>query len=430
MISRSWMIALLLTALFVRVLILVVRPPLFPPGWGGETASVAMALSTGRGFSDPYWTPSGPTALVPLTYTGLLAAIFSIFGGATPTAGYAAYALNILFSTLVVWPLARLGSTIGGARLGVLAALLWALYPLSGFSDVQHVWSTSLFALSTTLSVLWTIRIQNRTALWEWAAYGALLAFMVLTESVGLVIAGWSILWLFLFRKAPLRYLAVAVVALLLILVPWIVRNSLAFGQPVFLRSNFGLELYEGINYNDLGSIEAPRALPNRDAGELQAFLDLGEIAYLDQKLVGAVNWITDHPAQWLNLVVRRYWAFWTGDAFIVTEYWFSGSFALPKHILFALPGLLALLGVVSLLRQRKPEGWLFAGLLALFPIVYTVASTYPRFRLPIEPLLVLCSSVVLLPLVQPVLTGLGSLAGKSGLLQWGVRAKWSSSDE
>ena len=49
-----------------------------------------------------------------------------------------------------------------------------------------------------------------------------------------------------------------------------------------------------------------------------------------------------------------------------------------------------------------------------LFPVVYTLALSYPRFRLPIEPLLIFCTSVVLLPLVVRVSAYLPAFPGIS----------------
>lgn len=430
MISRSWMIALLLTALFVRVLILVARPPLFPPGWGAETASVALAISTGRGFSDPYWAPSGPTAIVPPVYTYLLALLFITFGGYTITAGLVAYAINVVLSTLIVWPLARLGSAIGGPRLGILAALLWAIYPLTGFSDALFLWDTSLFALLVTLSLLATVHMRTRTSLRAWVGYGLLVGLMVVTETVGVIVAGCAVIWLFFFSQAPRRYLALTVVIMGAMLLPWAVRNTIVFSQPMFLRSNFGLEFYESINYNDLESIEPEKAIATRNPDEMQAYLDLGELAYMDGKQQGALRWVAENPTQWLGIAMRRYWAFWTGSAFVVGEYWFVGRVGPLKHLLFALPGLLGLAGAFLLVRQRKPEGWLLGAIFLLFPVVYTMALSYPRFRLPIEPLLVLCTSVVLLPLVQTALHARSARAEKNSFLQPVVREKWSSSDK
>lgn len=412
MISRSSLTALVLLALLVRILILVVRPPLFPPGWGAETASVALAISTGRGFSDPYWTFSGPTAIVPPVYTYLLALLFTTFGGYTVTAGLVAYALNVLFSALTVWPLARLGSAIGGPPLGILAALLWSLYPLSGFSDVLFLWDTSLFALLVTLSLLATVRMRTRTRLRDWLVYGLIVGAMVVTETVGVIIAGCAIIWLFFYSQAPRRRLALAVIVIGAMLLPWAVRNTIVFNQPMFLRSNFGLEFYESINYNDLESIEPEKAIATRNPDEMQAYLDLGELAYMDGKQQGALLWVAENPVQWLGIAARRYWAFWTGSAFVVGEYWFFGRFGPLKHLLFALPGLLGLAGAALLVRQRKPEGWLFGAIFLLFPVVYTMALSYPRFRLPIEPLLVLCTSVVLLPIAVRIA---GYLPGFSG---------------
>lgn len=142
--------AILLTAAATRVLLVVLNPPGFPTGWGGEVASVAVSLTSGEGFASPYWQATGPTALVPPVYPVLLSGLFHIFGTHTAAAGWAALALNVLLSTATGAAIYGLGTEMSGRKVGLMGCLLWALYPLTGFSDVLYVQNTSLYALLLT----------------------------------------------------------------------------------------------------------------------------------------------------------------------------------------------------------------------------------------------------------------------------------------
>lgn len=89
--------------------------------------------------------------------------------------------------------------------------------------------------------------------------------------------------------------------------------------------------------------------------------------------------------------------AFWTGDAFVSAMYWLHGRFRPLKHVLFTLPAIGALCGIILLWREGRAEAWLFGGIVLTYALPYTTAMTFPSYRLPIEPLLVACTALWLL---------------------------------
>src|SRR5579859_5997274 len=73
--------------------------------FGFETGRIASSLASGRGFANPLFVETGPTAWTTPVYPYLLAAIFNLFGIYTKTSAFAILSLNALFSALVCLPL-------------------------------------------------------------------------------------------------------------------------------------------------------------------------------------------------------------------------------------------------------------------------------------------------------------------------------------
>src|SRR5215470_3183157 len=82
-----------------------------------EAGNIANALSQGRGFSDAFRKPTGPTAWLSPVYPALLAAIFRVFGQFTYSSFLAAAILNCVFSSAATIPLYFVGRRVGGVTL-------------------------------------------------------------------------------------------------------------------------------------------------------------------------------------------------------------------------------------------------------------------------------------------------------------------------
>jgi hypothetical protein len=168
----------------------------------------------------------------------------------------------------------------------------------------------------------------------------------------------------------------------------WLARNYAVFGEPVFIRSNFGEELRLG---NGPGSLGAWMGWlhPVQSAWELQRYREKGEVAYVAERRRQAFDFIEQQPGLFAANTLRRFFWFWGGTT--------KGEVgdALPVLRGFALTSvsLLTLLGLLLMFRSGRREGVLFAGLLSLFPLVYYITFVIPRYRHPIEPemLLLIC---------------------------------------
>jgi hypothetical protein len=69
------------------------------------------------------------------------------------------------------------------------------------------------------------------------------------------------------------------------------------------------------------------------------------------------------------------------------------------QSIAEALMTILAIAGLISLFKKNHPSAWMFLAVLTFYPAVYLVVQVSPRYRLPIEPILLLLGSFFCLDL-------------------------------
>jgi 4-amino-4-deoxy-L-arabinose transferase-like glycosyltransferase len=394
--SVPGLLPIALVAWILRLMLLVVKCPGLPAFWGGEMASVASALARGEGFSSPYWIATGATAIVPPVYPFFLSLVFRIFGIHTDLSGQVIFFLGACFSALVTVPIFLIGRRSFGLATGWIGAVLWALYPLSGFSEVLYNWDSAFFALLLALFFWAALEMKASRTMWTWCGFGLLAGLTVLTETVALLFVVAVLVYVTLKEQMKCQKVLIAFAAVLIVTVPWTLRNSLVFGQPVFLRTNLGLELYRGLSENDFANITDPRRLPGRDPVEMASYRELGEIAYMQTKLSTVLTFIAQHPAQYSVRTIKRALAFWAGDAYVVTIYWFFGRFAVAKHMLYSILSVLALFGLGFGMYRRLGSCWLFLFLTLTHPLIYYFSSRSARYRAPMEPELVVLSAFAL----------------------------------
>ena len=194
-----------------------------------EAGNIAMALATGKGYSSPMRSDTGPTAWLAPVYPVMLAGIFCVFGVFTLHAFYAAAALNIFFSAATCVPIYFAGRRIAGIGAAGLAAWLWAVFPNAIVIPFQWIWDTSLTALLAA-TILWaTLALMDSRRMRDWCAYGLLWGFTLLTNPAlgGALpfLLGWAA---YRERREVRGRLAKPVAALgiaILCCVPWTVRN-------------------------------------------------------------------------------------------------------------------------------------------------------------------------------------------------------------
>jgi 4-amino-4-deoxy-L-arabinose transferase-like glycosyltransferase len=340
-----------------------------------EPSRIAWALVSGLGYSSPWrGTPIAPTAQQPPAFPLLMAAIFKIAGAYSLPSLWIAALLNALFSASSAVLILRLGKRDFGEATGILAAWIWTLWLYEAVICVR-LWESSLAALLLSVMLWWLPKLAESRRSWPWWLFGALAGFSAHTNSTMLAMLPCFYVWLWAScRKRssnPGRLILASVVVFVLALVPWSIRNYRAFHRVLPLRDNFGLELWVG---NHEGATEAqqyPNAFPLIDPTE---YNQLGEIPFMDRKLHASVQFIRQHPASFLRLSAYRFLYFWTE----------------PRGSWWFLPSVLAWLGAGLALRRDPRAASPYVLVMLVFPVVYYVTHTFPSYRHPIEPVVIL----------------------------------------
>jgi len=357
-----------------------------------EAGNIANALAEGRGFSDVFRKPTGPTAWLAPVYPLLLSLIFRVCGAFTYSAFLVAVVLNCLFSAMATFPLFMAARRIAGGATAVVGAWLWALYPNGVILPFEWIWDTSLSAFLAA-TILWaTVELTSTQKLRDWLAYGALWGLALLTNPALGILLPIFLLWL-VFRRTSdsartWTLSAAACSVAVLLCVPWTIRNYSRFHRLVPVRSNLPFELW--IGNNDIFDEHAVGGIQRITRfGEIRLYTRLGESAFMDEKRRMAFEFIRTHRGLEVRLTARRIVATWLGTETPWHDFCSTDSLLVRTIFLFnafITIGTVVAIGVLFVRRNRYAVP--LAVVPILFPLVYYATHTSLRYRHPIDPIL------------------------------------------
>lgn len=431
-----WMV---IAALAVRLAVMAfVYPTALNPArdywrFGGEAGRIARSLATGHGYSSPYFADTGPTAWLAPIFPLLLAGVFKIFGVYTKAAALAILSFDCLLSALTCIPVFLIARRTFGGQFGERAAKwagwIWVFFPYSINFAASFIWDTTLSTLLMALLFLAALKLAEphaqcaglkaaaTTSLsrgWpEWFAFGALAGVAALSDPVILSVAPFLTLWvLYVYWKRGQRWFMpglAALVAVIVVLSPWFVRNYRTFHKFIPLRSGFWFEVYCG-NNADSWHWDPPGYHPSDSATEWSEYQRLGETGYMELKKKEAVAFLSAHKTLYARQTLRRVVYIWTGFWSFSRRY-LREEPADPGNIVFCtLLSVLAFLGLrrASMDSANKHNGGL-AGLprrawrergaaagatpyiiaFVFFPLVYYFTHPEDYYRRPLDPMMV-----------------------------------------
>jgi hypothetical protein len=368
-----------------------------------ETGSVAQAIATGQGYSNPFARNTGPTAWLTPIYPWLAVAAFKIFGVFTIRAFYFLVFLNIVFSSVACVPLYAVGKRIAGIGVGAIAAWLWAVYPNAVMTPFEWIWDTSLATLLSVVLLWATMLLAESRRMRDWCLYGLLWGFVLMTNpSLGSLLPfllGWAAYraWWKASRvenNSRLLQPAAALAIAILCCVPWTIRNYSVFHRFVPLRSNFPLELYIGNNENYDDQHPHYPGMVTKDR-ETWRYIKMGETPFMDEEMRKAKKFIFSHPRVEGILFYERFIAFWGGIPNPIDKFMQTDSLLVRSLILCAmLSGVGALAGVVVLIWKQSDYAFPLAIYPVIFPLLYYITHTSLRYRHPIEPEILLLTAI------------------------------------
>jgi 4-amino-4-deoxy-L-arabinose transferase-like glycosyltransferase len=368
----------------------------FQFGW--EVGRIARALATGRGYSDPFMAPSGPTAWCPPIYPMLLAGVFKLFGVYSGLSAWVILTINSVFSALTAVAVYEIANRSFGRNVALWSGWIWALYPAAMQYAVHWVWDMAITTclLSAVLVVALRVRgigesappaDRQKTALW--AVFGVLWGLIaLLNPSLLIFLPACGVWMLWGERRSLLPGIMRATLAALLCaacIAPWIWRNWLVFHAFVPMRPNFGAELYASSLESNNGFPWGAAVAIYPATPDQQRYREIGEIAFCRERGEMAKAIFRAHPGRFAEYTRKRIYFFWIGVPHPIENNFFTEAFRELNYSFLSLSGLF---GLGLSIHRRRPGALLYASAFLLLPMVYYFVTVQARFRSPLEPLI------------------------------------------
>ncbi len=385
--------------------------------------TLAVRVLEGHGFSFgrlwwPATAPNTPTAHWSFLYTLYLVAVYAIFG-VNPLVARLIQAVSV--GVLMPWLVYRIASQLWpeptdesgwtkGQKIGVIGAGIVAVYVYFFYYAAALI--TESFYITV---ILWSFDICLRIVKGEkennrqWVWLGVALGTAVLLRQLYLLFIPFQLAWLWWAARPKLRHLLLPLALIVLMILPWTIRNYFAFDRFVLLNTNAGYAFFWG-NHPIYGTKFIPILPP-----EMGSYYSLIPQELLDQNLNEAaldtallkrgIGFVVADPKRYILLSISRipsYFIFWPSpQSSTISNISRVASFGL------FLPFMLA--GLIQSLRQpfaswRERLASPFA-LFYLFMLIYTgihvLTWTLIRYRLPVDAVLILFAGKAIVSLLE-----------------------------
>ena len=247
--------------------------------------------------------------------------------------------------------------------------------------------------------------MRGERSLIPWVGYGALWAVGVSINPSILSLFPFFLVWLVWNERKEWTVCFKHAGAVLLLftigMVPWTVRNYRVFGKIIVLRSNFGLELWLGNNPNVIDMLNQ-MLHPNDNSMEAAKYVRMGEIAYMEEKQHEALEFMRTHPSDTMNYTFHRFVDIWLAQTDSPVDIWSNASLLVRLYLAFnSLLPLLCMLGVLYAYRAGLQEVAPYGLVLLIFPIVFYLTHSSPRYRFPIDPIILVLATSGLVTLIS-----------------------------
>ena len=187
-------------------------------------------------------------------------------------------------------------------------------------------------------------------------------------------------------KKLP----GILMAGVILACIPWAWRNYIVFHDFFFIRDNLGLELRMGnspgaaATFEEMDRERHRYQHPRVDLIEARKVKELGEMKYMRGALNESLAWIQDNPLEFLKLTFMRFVHFWFGPLSLS-----------PTSVLMVALTILAILGIRHVFPiLTLPQRIILLTPLLTYPLIYYLVPYAPRYRIPIDWLLLMLAGV------------------------------------
>jgi len=354
----------------------------------------AEQIASGQGMeAEPYYR-------APLYYY-LLGGLYWLVGPSVLWGRLAGCALGALTTYLI----SRLGVSLGGYRVGLIAGMISAFYWPAIYFDAELL-TASLESLLGAALLLALLRAGRGNGALPFLGVGLIWGLACITRPNFLALAPIIGLWLLFLtpvtvsRVRTLGRLALLVAGLALAILPVTLRNFAVGGEPILITYTAGVNLYAGNNPESTGiSPVLPGARRSLEGGfrdakripqvELGRRLSAQEVS--DYWWDRALDWVQAEPFAWTKHMVYKARLFFSPIELPNNQpIWFFASMSEVSVLFWVGFPFIACLAVASLfpLRSRWREWFLPWGFAVTYAATVVLFFVNGRYRLPVYPFL------------------------------------------
>lgn len=263
------------------------------------------------------------------------------------------------------------------------SAVIVAIYPVLLVYPLG-LGTENLFFVLLLISTFLLLRSMDHPTAMNFLLAGAFLALTTLTRSIIIPFAASAIVYLMVLHRKPALLTGVAFVILL---APWIARNSLLHHRFVGVESSLGYNLYLGYHPQGNGSFIFGPSL------DLMTIMD---DSVRDQVgIQKALEFIEAQPDRFFPLAINRLGFFFGLEKRALTYFYSNNAFGyIPQPLLLGIAGLIllpfvaiGLLSVFSLaLLKWNEKSILLATLFIAYLLPHVLILSEDRFHLALVP--------------------------------------------
>lgn len=410
--SAQVLLSILLFALLLGAIKLRIDPPSPEFNWENRWWQIALNVARGEGYiscKPNYFPFCGPGNQVTAMREPLPVLAFTSIALVTNESLPAAAAFIVFINLAIIVAVFSLTRELSNTRTGLLAAFLWACYlpPIRLFYSQI---SGDLFAcLGITVGLVYFLRALRSNKDREWLASGFLFGLAILSRSAVLVMAAILTMALFFWLVSRARSsssgirwiypLLLFTLAWVVMTLPWVIRNSIAFGRPVIGSTLSGYYLYRQNHilstadyFRFVSGGEFEPVIANMISRRPELMGSENEAQMNEIYLQEGVQVIKAHPLRYLALSAYRFTMLWFN--WRVNEVY--GKANTTGDMIMVLQHVLLLVGGVLGLRGRLQQAWPIMLVVLSFSGVYMAVMAHLPYIVPVVPGLVALSAIAL----------------------------------
>jgi hypothetical protein len=293
-----------------------------------EYTTIAENILKGNGYATQ-WVDNGLTITLPTAFMPPLETIVHFIGynllGFGISGAKAILVLHSFFGAIFILLIARLTNiAFGNSRITILSAWIAALYPPFIYASLNFGITASGLLLEIAL-LYYALKCFKESNIKNFIFFGIAGGLFSLLRGEGLLYAGALLVFLFWINRSTaakaFKQISFAIIIIVALLTPWIIRNDIALGEPVVTSTSSGLNLWRGNNTYSNGSAWTEGGGPLWSSDELwdeaRKHLSDGpsfELTYSRLYRDSAVQWISDHPVKAIMNDLAKAGILWTVD--------------------------------------------------------------------------------------------------------------------